>query len=197
LAVKIHAFDFSVNQAQRASLAQQQPLCVWMTGLPCSGKSSIANWLEVQLHSAGFFTYLLDGDRVRGALNRDLGFSQTDRAENVRRLSQVAQLMVDAGLVVLVSAISPFAADRAQARSLFRPGQFIEVFVDTPLHVCEQRDVKGLYARARRGELPQFTGIDSPYEPPLLPDVRIVESQSIAQAAEQVLQAVRARQGVS
>ncbi|MPM41925.1 Adenylyl-sulfate kinase [bioreactor metagenome] len=164
---------FSVGAQQRSHLMRQTPQCFWLTGLSGSGKSTLANALEVRLHGLGYSTYLLDGDNVRHSLNADLGFSAADRAENIRRLAQVARLMVDAGLVVLVSAISPFAADRVRARALFAPGQFVEVFVDTPLAVCEARDVKGLYARARRGELKEFTGIDSPYEAPERAEVHL------------------------
>jgi len=125
------------------------------------------------LHAAGRHSYVLDGDNVRHGLNRDLGFGTADRSENIRRVAEVARLMVDAGLIVVVSLISPLRQQREQARQLFAPGEFLEVFVDTPLEVCEQRDVKGLYAKARRGELPQFTGIDSPYEPPSAPEVHL------------------------
>lgn len=162
-----------VQPAMRAALLQQVPHCIWFTGLSGSGKTTLANALEVALHQAGFSTYLLDGDNVRHSLNADLGFGPQARAENIRRIAEVARLMVDAGLVVLVSAISPFAADRAKARALFAPGQFSEVFVDTPLAVCEARDPKGLYARARRGEIQDFTGIDSPYEAPAAAELHL------------------------
>ena len=144
-----------------------------ITGLSGSGKSTIANLLEKRLHAEGFATYLLDGDNVRHGLNRDLGFTEADRVENIRRVAEVAKLMVDAGLVVLVSFISPFRAERQMARSLFQDGEFVEVVVDTPLTECEARDTKGLYAKARRGELKNFTGIDSPYEAPMAPDVHL------------------------
>ena len=136
-------------------------------------KSAIANALEGSLHNRGYRTYILDGDNVRHGLNRDLGFSVSDRVENVRRVAEVANLMVDAGLVVLVSFISPFKAERDMARRLFDDGEFVEVYVDTPLEEAEKRDVKGLYAKARRGELPNFTGIDSPYEAPENPEIRL------------------------
>ena len=157
---------FTVNQSARAAAKNQTPKVLWFTGLSGSGKSTIANLLEQQLHAAGRHTYILDGDNIRHGLNRDLGFTETDRVEIIRRVAEVAKLMVDAGLIVLVTFISPFRADRAMARSLFKEGEFIEVFVDTPLEVAEQRDPKGLYAKARKGEIKNFTGIDSPYEAP-------------------------------
>lgn len=163
----------SLNKAVRAKHKQQIPICIWFTGLSGAGKSTIANALERRLFAQGRHTYLLDGDNVRHGLNRDLGFTEEDRVENIRRVAEVAKLMVDAGLIVLVSFISPFAADRSMARGLFEPSEFLEVFVDAPLATCEQRDVKGLYARARRGDVKNFTGIDSPYEVPLSPEVRL------------------------
>ena len=169
----IHWQALDVNQAARAAIKQQTPRCIWFTGLSGSGKTTIANLLEKQLHAQGLHTYILDGDNVRHGLNRDLGFTEADRQENIRRVAEVAKLMLDAGLVVLVSFISPFKVDRRNARSLFKDGEFVEVFVDTSLEQCERRDPKGLYAKARRGELKNFTGIDSPYEPPLQPDVHL------------------------
>lgn len=162
-----------VNQAARAAVLQQRPRCIWFTGLSGAGKSTVANLLEKHLHAQGRHTYLLDGDNIRHGLNRDLGFTETDRVENIRRVAEVAHLMVDAGLIVLVAFISPFRAERRMARELFAPGEFLEVFVDTPLAECERRDAKGLYAKARRGELKNFTGIDSPYEAPHAPDVHL------------------------
>ena len=162
----LHWQALDVTRELRASLKGQRPRCVWFTGLSGAGKSTIANLVERGLVARGLHTYLLDGDNVRHGLNRDLGFTDEDRVENLRRVAHVARLMTDAGLVVLVSFISPFRAERASARALFAPGDFVEVFVDTPLAEAERRDVKGLYAKARRGELPNFTGIDSPYEPP-------------------------------
>ena len=160
-----------VDRRARAAIKGQRPRCVWFTGLSGAGKSTIANLVERGLLARGLHTYLLDGDNVRHGLNRDLGFTDEDRVENLRRVAEVARLMTDAGLVVLVSFISPFRAERAAARALFDEGEFVEVFVDTPLAEAERRDVKGLYAKARRGELPNFTGIDSPYEPPQRPEL--------------------------
>lgn len=168
--------------AQRAALMGHALCCIWLTGLSASGKTSLAHALEQALHQRGFHTYALDGDNLRQGLNADLGFSAEARAENIRRMAHVARLMADAGLVVIVSAISPFAVDRAQARALFAPGAFVEVFVDTPLAVCEARDPKGLYARARRGELRDFTGIDSPYERPLQAELHL-RGEDLAPAA--------------
>jgi bifunctional enzyme CysN/CysC len=172
-ASNIHRQSLEINKEARASQKLQRAQCIWLTGLSGSGKSTIANLLEKRLHAEGRHTYLLDGDNVRHGLNRDLGFTEADRVENIRRVSEVARLMVDAGLVVIVSLISPFRAERAMARSLFEPDEFIEVFVNTPLSECEKRDVKGLYAKARRGELKNFTGIDSPYEAPENPEVNL------------------------
>jgi bifunctional enzyme CysN/CysC len=146
---------------------------VWFTGLSGAGKSTVANLVEQRLHALRTRTYLLDGDNVRHGLNKDLGFTDADRIENIRRVAHVAQLMVDAGLIVLVAFISPFRDERQMARSLVDDGEFCEVFIDTPLNVAEQRDVKGLYKKARAGQLKNFTGIDSPYEPPEAPEVHI------------------------
>lgn len=169
----LHWQAFTVDKAVRAALKAQTPRCVWFTGLSGSGKSTIANLVERGLVAQGRHTYLLDGDNLRHGLNRDLGFTDADRVENLRRVAEVAKLMVDAGLVVLVSFIAPFAREREMARSLFTPGEFLEVFVDTPLEVCEARDPKGLYAKARAGTIPNFTGINSPYERPEAPDLRL------------------------
>jgi bifunctional enzyme CysN/CysC len=162
----IHWQHVDVDKAARARSKAQVPRCVWFTGLSGSGKSTVANLVEKRLHAMGHHCYILDGDNVRHGLNKDLGFTDEDRVENIRRVAEVARLMVDAGLIVLVSFISPFRAERRMARELFAPGEFVEVFVDTPLAVAEQRDVKGLYAKARAGKIPNFTGIDSPYEIP-------------------------------
>ncbi len=178
----------AINKAARAAQKQQTPRCIWFTGLSGSGKSTLANLLEQQLNAQGRHTYVLDGDRIRCGLNRDLGFTPADRVENIRRVAEVASLMVDAGLIVLVSFISPFAAERKMARSLFAPQEFIEVFVDTPFDECVRRDTKGLYAKAMRGELKNFTGLDSAYEPPQEAEVHLqAAQQSPAECVEHLL----------
>ena len=169
----LHWQALDVTRDARARLKAQRPCCIWFTGLPGSGKSTIANQLEKRLLVEGRHTYLLDGDNVRLGLNRDLGFSDADRAENIRRIAEVARLMVDAGLIVLVAFISPFRAERRFARGLFARGEFVEVFVDTAIEECERRDPKGLYAKARAGQLSQFTGVDSPYEVPESAEVHL------------------------
>jgi bifunctional enzyme CysN/CysC len=167
----IHWQRLDVDKGERARIKHQRPRCLWFTGLSGAGKSTIANLVEKRLTALGRHTYLLDGDNVRHGLNKDLGFTDADRVENIRRVAEVAKLMVDAGLIVMVSFISPFRAERRMARALFAEGEFVEVHVDTPLAVAEARDVKGLYAKARAGELRNFTGIDSPYEAPESPEV--------------------------
>jgi len=190
-ASNIHWQALELNKATRAAQKHQAPKCIWFTGLSGSGKSTIANLLEKRLHAEGKHTYLLDGDNVRHGLNRDLGFTEADRVENIRRVAEVARLMVDAGLVVLVSFISPFCSERRMARELFGEGEFVEVFVDTPIEDCEKRDVKGLYAKARKGELKNFTGIDSPYEAPESPEIRLLTEQDSAEACvEQILKSL-------
>tara|TARA_Y100000588_G_scaffold65221_1_gene65091 strand:+ start:6817 stop:7446 length:630 start_codon:yes stop_codon:yes gene_type:complete len=178
----------TVTQKDRFELKQQKPVVLWFTGLSGSGKSTVANAVESKLLFLGKHSYLLDGDNVRHGLNKDLGFSDGERVENIRRISEVAKLFVDSGTIVLTAFISPFIADREQARSLLLPGQFLEVFIDTPLSICEQRDPKGLYKKARAGEIKHFTGIDSIYETPLNADIHIeTEEQSIEACAEAVV----------
>ena len=183
-----------INKAAHAKLKGQQPCCLWFTGLSGAGKSTIANLVEQQLHALGHHTYVLDGDNVRHGLCKDLGFDDADRVENIRRVAEVVKLMVDAGLIVLTAFISPFRSERESARALLVAGEFIEIFVDTPLAVAEERDVKGLYAKARAGELRNFTGIDSPYEPPPAAEIHIDTTRcTSAQAAAQVVLALRTR----
>ena len=186
-ASNIHWQAVEVNRASRATLIKQTPKCIWFTGLSGSGKSTISNILEKRLHSQGRLTYLLDGDNIRHGLNRDLGFTEVDRVENMRRVAEVARLMLDAGLIVLVSFISPYASERKMARALFADGEFIEVFVDTPLEDCERRDVKGLYKKARAGNLNNFTGIDSAYDVPLTPEIHLRPSEISAEVCAETI----------
>lgn len=183
--VRWQALD--IDKAARAASMGQRPCVIWFTGLSGAGKSTIANAVEKRLHALGRHTYLLDGDNVRHGLNKDLGFTDADRVENIRRVAEVARLMVDAGLVVLVSFISPFRSERRMARALFGEGEFLEVFVDTPLDVAESRDPKGLYRKARRGELRNFTGVDSPYEVPERAELRLDTTHSTPEAAAQTI----------
>lgn len=187
-ASNVHMQNLSVDKNQRNKLNGHTGKVLWFTGLSGSGKSTIANIVEQKLHQRGIRTYILDGDNVRHGLNKDLGFTEADRIENIRRITEVAQLMVDAGLVVLTAFISPYRAEREVARSSFESGEFVEIYVDTPLEVAEQRDVKGLYAKARKGEIPNFTGINSPYEEPENPDFTLSTSTATPeQMAEQLL----------
>jgi bifunctional enzyme CysN/CysC len=190
----IHVQHVDVDKTARSALKHQKSCVLWFTGLSGAGKSSIANLVEKKLHALGHHTYLLDGDNVRHGLNKDLGFTDADRVENIRRVAEVARLMVDAGLIVLTAFISPFKSERRMARSLMGEDEFIEIFVDTPLEVAEQRDVKGLYKKARRGELKNFTGIDSPYEAPEDPELRLATPQlSLDAAADAVIATLRLR----
>lgn len=173
----------AVGPDERAQRLGQQGVVVWLTGLSGAGKSTIAARVDAQLHARGRHSYILDGDNLRFGLCRDLGFSPEDRAENVRRLGEAARLLQDAGLIVLVAAISPYREDRARVRERLPPGRFLEVFVDAPLAVCESRDPKGLYRRARAGEITGFSGIDAPYEPPEAPDLRLIHAPPGAASA--------------
>jgi bifunctional enzyme CysN/CysC len=178
-----------VRRDERAFLKGQRPCVVWFTGLSGSGKSSIANRLERKLHERGRHTVVLDGDNLRHGLTRDLGFTEADRIENIRRTGEVAKLMTDAGLIVITAFISPFASDRDMVRHLLPPGEYIEIYVSTPLQECERRDTKGLYRKARMGEIPNFTGISSPYEAPEQPDVTLdTTSLTVEECADRVLQ---------
>ncbi|WP_233993190.1 adenylyl-sulfate kinase [Thiomicrorhabdus sp. Milos-T2] len=180
--------EHHVTQQERAKLKQQTPCILWFTGLSGSGKSSVANAVENLLFKMNKHTYLLDGDNVRHGLNKGLSFSEEDRIENIRRVGEVAKLFSDSGLIVLTAFISPFESDRNLVREMTRPGEFIEVFIDTPLNVCEQRDPKGLYKKARAGEIKDFTGIDSPYEAPSKPEIQIKnDGISIETAAQNVI----------
>ncbi|MHA7925069.1 MAG: adenylyl-sulfate kinase [Marinobacter sp.] len=169
--------DHKITRAERSANKNQKPCLLWFTGLSGSGKSTIANALDVALHERGYHTFLLDGDNVRHGLCQDLGFSNEDRIENIRRVGEVCKLFADAGLIVMSAFISPFASDRRMVRELFPAGEFIEVFMDAPLETCELRDPKGLYQKARAGEIKHFTGIDSPYESPEHPEICLNTSQ--------------------
>jgi bifunctional enzyme CysN/CysC len=192
----IHVQHVDIDKARRAALKGQKPCVLWLTGLSGAGKSTLANLVEKKLHALGRHTYILDGDNVRHGLTKDLGFTAADRVENIRRVAEVAKLMVDAGLIVLTAFISPFRAERRMARSLLGEGEFIEVFVDAPLRVAEERDPKGLYRKARRGEIKNFTGIDSPYEAPEAPELRIDAAGQDAEAAAETVLATLRRLGV-
>ena len=189
--------ETDIDAAARARALGQRPCVLWFTGYSGSGKSTVASLLERRLHEMGRHTYLLDGDNIRHGLCRDLGFSDADRVENMRRVAEVARLFVDAGLIVIVSFISPFASERAWARNLIGADRFFEVFVDTPLEICEARDIKGLYAKARAGKIRNFTGIDSPYERPQAPDIHLRgNEQSPEEMVEIILQHLR-REGLA
>jgi bifunctional enzyme CysN/CysC len=182
-AANIHWQALSVDRAARAAAKHQKPTVLWFTGLSGAGKSTVANLVEAKLFARGRHTFLLDGDNVRHGLNRDLGFTDADRVENIRRMAETAKLMADAGLIVLVSAISPFRSEREMARGLLPAGDFVEIFVDASLEVCAARDPKGLYARARAGEIKNFTGIDSPYEAPAAPELDLKTDAMVPEAA--------------
>ena len=192
----IYPIKTKVSQAQRQRLLNQHATVIWFTGLSGSGKSTLAVQLEAQLHALGFKTYLLDGDNIRAGLNKDLTFTDEGRVENIRRIGEVSKLMLDAGVIVLSAFISPFQSDRAQVKSIVGEHNYIEVFVDAPLSVCEARDVKGLYKKARAGEVKNFTGIDSPYESPVRPDIHIPTheltlDESIAKLMGHILEKIK------
>ncbi len=178
-----------VDKKQRATLKNQRPCLLWYTGLSGSGKSTVANAVDALLLERACHSYLLDGDNVRHGLNGDLGFSDEDRIENIRRISEVAKLFIDSGLIVSTAFISPFAADRVMAKEKLAEGEFIEVFIDTPIAICEQRDPKGLYKKARAGEIKDFTGIDSTYDVPQSPTIHVeTADKNIEQCAKQIIQ---------
>lgn len=180
--------DHHVSKEERSKIKDQKPSILWFTGLSGSGKSTIANAVESRLLELKKHTYLLDGDNIRMGLNKGLGFSDEDRIENIRRIGEVSKLFVDAGTIVLTAFISPFQKERDAVRSLVKEGEFIEVFIDTPLEVCESRDPKGLYKKARKGEIPNFTGISSPYEAPSKPEIHIVNDNiNIEDITEQII----------
>lgn len=176
-----------IDKTERIRRNGQKPFVIWLTGLSGSGKSTLANALEHQLYAMGYHTYLLDGDNVRHGLSKDLGFSDIDRVENIRRIGETAKLMVDAGLIVITAFISPFRADRQMVRQMLEPDEFLEVYMDVPLEICERRDPKGLYRKARAGEIKQFTGIDSAYEKPIEADLTIAFDLSVGEAVEKAL----------
>lgn len=184
----------TLNKIARAERNTQKPMLIWFTGLSGAGKSTLADAMEKRLFAKGHHTYSLDGDNVRHGLCGDLGFSERDRVENIRRIGEVSRLMVDAGLIVLASFISPFRRDRQMVRQMLEPGEFVEVYMNTPLAVCEQRDPKGLYRKARAGEINNFTGISSPYEPPEDPEVTVNSSElSIEQSVEVIFDVLQKR----
>lgn len=184
----IYPIKTKVSKVQREDLLNQHATLIWFTGLSGSGKSTLAVQLEAQLHALGFKTYLLDGDNIRAGINKDLNFTDEGRIENIRRIGEIAKLMLDAGVVVLSAFISPFKADRDQVKEIVGADHYIEVFVDAPLEVCEQRDVKGLYKKARAGEVKNFTGINSPYEAPDSPDITIPTGQlSVDESIEKLM----------
>jgi adenylyl-sulfate kinase len=190
----IYPISTKVSRPDRERLLNQRPLLIWFTGLSGSGKSTLAVALEAQLFARGYKTYLLDGDNIRAGLNKDLTFTDEGRVENIRRIGEVARLMLDAGIVVLSAFISPFQADRDQVKTIVGQQNYIEVFVDAPLELCEQRDVKGLYKKARAGEVKNFTGISSPYEAPVHADIRIdTGSFSVDASVERLLELIEPR----
>lgn len=186
--------EFQIDQRQRSSIKGHRPLLVWFTGLSGSGKSTLANALERALFERKVHTYLLDGDNVRAGLNKNLSFSPEDRTENIRRIAEVAKLMLDAGLVVLASFVSPYREDRENVKRIVGYGNFVEIFVNTPIDECERRDVKGLYAKARAGEIKNFTGVSAPYEAPMVPDIEIDTTKvSVEEAAGLIIVQIEKR----
>jgi bifunctional enzyme CysN/CysC len=181
---------YEVNKGVRAAQKSQQAKVIWLTGLSGSGKSTIANAVEKRLYAQGMHSYVLDGDNLRMGLNADLGFTPADRAENVRRVSEVAKVLVDAGLIVLVAIISPFEADRRRAKSLFAEGEFIEVFVDTPVEICVARDPKGLYEKAAQGGIPNFTGIGQEYQRPIAPNLVVKSDDDLDASVSKILKVI-------
>jgi adenylylsulfate kinase len=187
----IHPHAFKVNYKNRESLLNQRSKLLWFTGLSGSGKSTLANEVEYRLHNLGFKTYLLDGDNIRDGINNDLHFSKKDRVENIRRIGEISKLMMDAGLIVLSAFISPFKTDRVMLSSLVGEDKFFEIYVDCPLSICEERDVKGLYKKARSGMIQNFTGIDSPYEIPISPKVHIhSDKENVDESVRKIVEAV-------
>ncbi len=185
--------NYKVTKDSRAELLKQKPAVLWFTGLSGSGKSTVANVVENQLHEQGFKTYLLDGDNVRHGLCKDLSFSDEDRVENIRRIGELCKLFADSGLIILATFVSPFIKDRQMVRELLGEDEFVEIFVNTPIEICEQRDPKSLYKKARAGEIKGFTGIDSPYEAPVNPEIDLkTAEQSLEDSAKQVVEYLRA-----
>ena len=183
-----------VTREQREELLGQRGVVLWFTGLPGSGKSTVANEVAHMLHERGHLAYVLDGDNIRHGLNRDLGFSPEDREENIRRIGEVANLFADAGIIAITAFISPYRKDRDRVRKLLGEGRFIEVYVNCPLEVCEQRDPKGMYAKARRGEIPEFTGVSAPYEPPEAPEIELrTDLMSVEECARVVVEYLEKR----
>ena len=180
--------ETTIDLSKREKVLNQSPFVLWFTGLSASGKSTLANIVEQKLYSMNYHTYLLDGDNVRHGLNKDLSFDEQSRIENIRRIGEVSKLFLDSGLIVLTAFISPFKSDRELVRDLFDKGKFLEVFIDSSLEVCEERDPKGMYAKARNGEIKQFTGISSPYEEPENPEIHVINNDiSLEDASNQII----------
>jgi bifunctional enzyme CysN/CysC len=186
----IHQQSYELTKAERSKIKGQKAQVLWLTGLSGSGKSTIANALEKKLFSLGMHAYVLDGDNLRLGLNKDLGFTKEDRAENVRRVAEVAKLLVDAGLIVITALVSPFEQDRAQAKSIFEEGEFKEIFVNTPVEICIERDPKGLYKKAAKGEIPNFTGVGQDYETPKSPDISVDGTVNIEESVAAILKGI-------